>query len=92
VETTATPRDLSGKVYLSVVATNREDIPLDIALSTPYGTKSFTAVAPGRSASASFNSRAVEIPAGEVSVAAIGAVDGQSVSHAKTIAFEGFAR
>ncbi len=87
VTVSASTRVLAGKQYLSVVATNNEDVPVDIVITTPYGAKTFTAVKPGKSASVSLNSRLSAVPAGEVTVAVTGEVDGETVTVQKTAAY-----
>ncbi len=62
------PRCMAGKVYVAVKAVNGGDVPVDIVLSTPYGERTFTAVAPGVAAYQSFASRATSVPAGSVTV------------------------
>lgn len=62
------PRCLAGKVYIAVKAVNGGDVPVDIVLSTPYGERTFTAVAPGVAAYQSFATRATSVPAGSVTV------------------------
>jgi predicted alpha-1,2-mannosidase len=79
VTVSASTRVLAGKQYVSVVVTNNEDAPVDVAITTPYGAKSFTDVKPGKSASTSISSRLQTIPAGEVTVDVTGQVDGEPV-------------
>ncbi|KLN36235.1 hypothetical protein FB00_04350 [Cellulosimicrobium funkei] len=75
------PRCLAGKVYVAVRATNAGVTPVDVTLTTPYGERSFTAVAPGASAYQSFASRATTVPAGTATVSATAVLDGD---HATT--------
>ncbi|HMR50113.1 MAG TPA: Ig-like domain-containing protein [Arachnia sp.] len=67
---TATTRCVAGKVALAVTVTNGGDVALDIASSSSYGTKAFAALAPGKSASHAFSTRAVSIGAGTVALTA----------------------
>lgn len=53
-------------------ATNADGVPIDVTLTTPFGTKAFTAVRPGASAYQSFAARATSVEAGVVGVAATG--------------------
>ncbi|MBN0038594.1 Ig-like domain-containing protein [Cellulosimicrobium cellulans] len=64
VSVEATPRCLAGRAYLAIRATNNENGPVDITVTTPVGSKTFTAVAPGTAAYQSFNSRATTLSAG----------------------------
>jgi len=65
-----TPRVLGGVTYLSVSVTNQFARPVDIVVTTAYGAKVFSNVAPGKSVSASANSKLAAVPAGEVTVSA----------------------
>jgi hypothetical protein len=87
VAVTASSRSLAGKKYVSVVATNNDSVPVDIVIDTAYGSKTFTAVAPGKSASVSINSRLTSVPAGTASVAVTGAVDGETITMTKLAAY-----
>jgi len=77
---TAEPRCLAGKAYVAVRATNGEDVPLDVTLATPFGTKAFAAVAPGSNAYQSFAVRAGAVEAGTATVTVTGEVDGEEVT------------
>ncbi|WP_165818031.1 phosphodiester glycosidase family protein [Microbacterium sp. Gd 4-13] len=87
VEATASTRTLAGKQYVTVVATNRDSVPMEVVISTPFGSKSFATVAPGKSASVSINSRAGSIDAGEATVTFTGVVDGQSRTVVQTASY-----
>jgi len=80
VTVTAEPRCLAGKAYVAVRATNGEDVPLDVTLATPFGTKAFADVAPGRNAYQSFAVRAGSVEAGTATVTVTGVVDGEEVT------------
>jgi len=90
VPVVVTPRAVAGKAYVTVTATNNEDVPVAITLSTPYGDKAWAAVAPGKSASVSFNSRLAEIPAGEATAVIEAVIDGETVSTTTTVPFGAF--
>ncbi|QQQ73452.1 carbohydrate binding domain-containing protein [Saccharothrix sp. 6-C] len=76
---TATPRCVGGAVHLAVTAVNTGTAAVAVAITTPYGTKSFPAVAPGKQAYQSFNTRTGTVPAG--SVTATGTRDGRTATH-----------
>ena len=76
----ASTRCIAGKVVVTVKATNREQVPVGIEMTTPHGTTSFAAVAPGRNASHAFTTRATSVPAGEAVVTATATVDGAPVT------------
>lgn len=76
----ATPRCVAGKVQLAVRVVNGEAVPVDVKITTVAGTKSFTGVAPGKSASQSFASRASSLAAGTVTVTAAAVLDGVPVT------------
>ncbi|MFI6781623.1 discoidin domain-containing protein [Micromonospora sp. NPDC050276] len=66
--------------YVSVNARNVDDVPLTIELITPYGSRTVSNVAPGKSVFQSFNSRAKAAPAGTATVKVTGVVDGKPVT------------
>ena len=78
-----TPRCLAGKAYVAVRATNGEDVPVDVTLSTPYGTKDVADVAHGE--------RLVGGPAGTATVTGTATRDGEEVTSAATAAFDALA-
>ncbi|GAA1827911.1 alkaline phosphatase family protein [Agromyces salentinus] len=80
VAVVAGTRVLGGKVTVTVKATNESAVPVTLAFSTAYGTKTFTDVAPGRNAVHSFVTRAASVPAGTVAVQATGVVEGTAVT------------
>ena len=90
VTASVTPRTLGGKVYLSVAAENRNDLPVDVVLTTAYGDKTFKSVGPGKTVSASINTRLSSVPTGVASVVATGVVMGESVSETKTAEYGAF--
>ncbi|WP_454043040.1 endo-1,4-beta-xylanase [Cellulosimicrobium sp. Marseille-Q8652] len=87
----AQARCLAGRAYVAVRATNGTDVPLDVSLATPYGTRSSAAVAPGRSAYRSFAVRTASVPAGTATVTVTGAVGGGGGQVTRTLsaAYEG---
>lgn len=64
----AQPRCLAGTPYLAVRALNADEVPLDVAVSSPFGSRTFTGVAPGANAYQSF---AVRTPAPTEGVATV---------------------
>ncbi|WP_030506491.1 OmpL47-type beta-barrel domain-containing protein [Microbispora rosea] len=77
---TASSRCLGTSVYVAVTAVNDGDVPATVALTTPYGTKTVADVAPGKQAYQSFNARATQIGAGEVTVTGTSSIDGEKVT------------
>lgn len=65
---TASTRCVAGKVVLTVVAKNDNAVPVSLTTTTAYGSKSFTDVAPGKSASSAFTTRLANTPAGTATV------------------------
>ncbi|TMR93997.1 hypothetical protein EJK15_36440 [Nonomuraea basaltis] len=80
VEVQARTQCTGTNVYVSVNARNDDDVPLAIELVTPYGSRTVSDVAPGKSAYQAFNTRAKTVPAGTATVKATGTVDGQPVT------------
>ncbi|MFF5085049.1 alpha-L-arabinofuranosidase C-terminal domain-containing protein [Actinoplanes sp. NPDC000266] len=71
LRTTAVGRCVNGSAHLAVSALNTGDAPAAIEFATAYGGKTF-AVAPGRQAYQSFNTRASALPAGTAAVTVTG--------------------
>ena len=80
VEVSATTRSLAGSPYVAVRALNGEDVPADVEIVTPYGSRTFTGVAPGASAYVAFNARG-PVTAGEATVSVTVVRDG----HVRTV-------
>jgi len=78
-------RCVAGKVVLTVTATNTAAVPVDVAMTTAFGSKSFTAVAPGKSAVAALTTRSASTAAGTVGVAVSATVDGEPVTKQQSI-------
>ncbi|MCB7135078.1 glycoside hydrolase family 2 TIM barrel-domain containing protein [Cellulosimicrobium marinum] len=70
VTATAEVRCLAGRPYLAVRVVNDDDVPVDVEIVTPYGTKTFAGVAPGKNAYQSFAVRGAEPQADAVTVTA----------------------
>jgi hypothetical protein len=68
---TAQSRCVGSTAYVAVTAVNNGTAAATITLTTPYGSKTVTGVAPGKQAYQSFNSRAAQIPAGTASAGTI---------------------
>lgn len=69
---TADTRCVAGKVALTVKATNDGDAPVALSLKTSFGSKTVAALAPGKSTSAAFTTRAGAVPGGSVAVTVTG--------------------
>ena len=65
------PRCLAGRAYLAVRVTNDDTVAVDVRAVTPFGTKEWTAVAPGMNAYQSLASRQTSFGAGSVEVSAV---------------------
>ncbi|WP_258068032.1 alkaline phosphatase family protein [Rathayibacter sp. AY1B5] len=76
VAATAATRCIAGKVSLTIQTTNTNPFPIAVATTSSFGSKSFAAVAAGKSASHAFSTRATTIPAGTVTVAATATING----------------
>ncbi|MFD6165134.1 discoidin domain-containing protein [Oerskovia sp. NPDC060287] len=79
IGTTVTTRCTAGVQYLSVRVVNGEQVPLDVVVRTPAGTKTFAGVAPGRSASQTFRVRDAADATGVVETTASGTDGGITV-------------
>lgn len=87
VDAVSSARLVAGKAYLTLTATNEDTIPVDIVIATPFGSKTFAAVQPGKSVSIALNSRLAAFPAGEATVTATAQVDGAPVSRSIPVAY-----
>jgi len=72
LEPSITTRTLGKSLALVTTVRNGGDAYADITVDTPYGSRTFTHVKPGKSVSAQFNSHAAKIPAGEVEITGVG--------------------
>ncbi|MFF2370893.1 immunoglobulin-like domain-containing protein [Agromyces sp. NPDC058110] len=72
VEAAATTKCVAGKVALVASVKNADTRAADVTVQTGYGTKTFTAVQPGKTVSQAFSTRLASIDAGFVGVSAAG--------------------
>ncbi|MEE6274183.1 glycoside hydrolase family 43 protein [Georgenia sp. MJ206] len=77
VTTDVAMRCVVGRTVLAVRLGNDSEVPVNLEVSSSYGSKSFTNLAPGRGVAQAFTTRAVNIPAGEVEVTARAMIDGE---------------
>ncbi|HYP73118.1 MAG TPA: hypothetical protein VEP72_03455, partial [Microbacterium sp.] len=80
-DVTAEARCLGAKAHVMVKVTNGEAEPVSLTIATPYGERTFASVAPGKSATATFATRAATVPGGLVTVQASRASDGMETSN-----------
>lgn len=80
VAVSASSKCVGGKNLLTVKATNNESVPVALTFTSAFGEKSFASILPGKNAVHAFTTRAVELPAGTVSVQAQAVVDGATVN------------
>lgn len=83
-------RCVIGRAVTAVRVLNEGDSPLDVTISTPYGTRSFDGVAPGGTAFPAFTTRQAQIPAGSATVEVAAVVDGEEVTQALEVPYEAF--
>uniref|UniRef100_UPI003F490C5B immunoglobulin-like domain-containing protein n=1 Tax=Paenarthrobacter nicotinovorans TaxID=29320 RepID=UPI003F490C5B len=88
VSATAGTRCVSGKVVLTVEATNADTVPVALTFTSAYGQKNFTSVQPGKKAVHAFSTRATSIPAGTATVEAKATVNGQQVTSTVRAGYE----
>lgn len=84
---TTESRCVAGKAVVTVRAVNSAEVPIDVAVTTPYGAKSFKGVAPGKSAYQAFATRTSTQQAGTVTVTATATVDGQEAATKQEAAY-----
>jgi len=78
----ASLRALAGKDYVAVRVVNEEDVPVDVVVSTPYGSRTFAGVEPGANAYQAFASRLGQAPAGEATVTVTRSTDAVTTTRA----------
>lgn len=88
VTASATTRCIAGKVVLTVQAKNTNDVPIDIAIESGFGSKSFSAVAPGKNASNAVTTRQASVPLGEATVRATATIDGKPAATVATAPYD----
>ncbi|MEU6249406.1 immunoglobulin-like domain-containing protein [Glycomyces sp. NPDC047010] len=74
IQLTASVRCVAGKATVAVTAQNTGGTTVDVVLSSGFGTKTLTGLAPGAAASAAFATRQAAVTAGTVTATADGAV------------------
>ncbi|MBD5786888.1 pullulanase-type alpha-1,6-glucosidase [Cellulosimicrobium terreum] len=89
VSVEAVSRCLAGKAYVAVRATNDGAVPVDVTIATPFGERSYDAVAPGRNGYQSFATRSASVGAGEATVTVEAELDGREVTSSVAVAYEG---
>lgn len=90
VATTVTPEIRGGNVFLTVSATNDDDVAVDVVINTEYGDKRLDDVKPGKTMSATINTKLGSLPAGQVTIEITATVDGQSVTESRDIDYNPF--
>jgi hypothetical protein len=80
VAATAITRCVAGKVVLVAQLSNPNDVAIAATITTPYGSKAIASVAPGKTASQAFTTRAGSIEPGSISADVSGTVNGGPVA------------
>ncbi|MFF2370888.1 beta-L-arabinofuranosidase domain-containing protein [Agromyces sp. NPDC058110] len=75
----ASARCVAGKAVIVVKAANGDDVPVELAETSAYGTAG-ASLAPGKTVSKTFSTRVATIAAGSVAVTATASLDGRTVS------------
>src|SRR5690606_13986194 len=87
VSATADTRCVVRRVAQAVQVTNGEDVPVEVTITSEYGTRTAT-LQPGRTASYAFSTRQAQVAAGSVEIVARATVDGTAVSDSVTVTHE----
>ena len=85
VEVTARP--VGRNTQMQVEISNTEAVPVDVDLTTAYGSRKFTGIEPGTSAFHRFTVHSAALPAGEVTVRANAVMAGEAVSSTKVVGY-----
>ncbi|MBF4461199.1 MULTISPECIES: family 43 glycosylhydrolase [unclassified Rathayibacter] len=84
VKATATTRCITGKVVLTMTATNPNAFPVKMAIGSSYGSTTVAEVGAGKTVSYAFTTRATSVPAGSASATATAFVSGKPASASAT--------
>ncbi|MBW8762635.1 MAG: carbohydrate binding domain-containing protein [Microbacterium sp.] len=87
VEPAVSQRKLAGKVNLVVSVTNNDSSPVSLTVTSGFGTKTIADLAPGKTTSVTFNTRAAETSSGAISVNATQSGPTGPVSYERTIEY-----
>jgi len=87
VVASSSTRCIAGKVVLTTTAKNTGSAPIDVVMTSAFGTKTVKAVAPGANATGSFTTRQASVQAGSVTVDSSGVVGGAKVTDKQTAAY-----
>ncbi|WP_269936463.1 outer membrane protein assembly factor BamB family protein [Arthrobacter sp. HY1533] len=85
VEVTARP--VGRNTQIQVEVSNTEAVPVDVDLTTAFGSRKFTGIEPGTSAFHRFTVHSAALPAGEVTVRANAVMAGEAVSSTKVVGY-----
>ncbi|TDN91731.1 beta-L-arabinofuranosidase domain-containing protein [Microbacterium sp. BK668] len=77
---TAAARCVAGKAVVTATLTNAAGVPVAATVTSPYGSKSVSALAPGKSASQAFTTRLTSIGVTSVTAQASATIDGDAVT------------
>ena len=87
VSAVASIRCTAGKAFVLVTASNADPSAVNLAVTSAFGSKSFTGVASGKSASQSFTTRVPSVGAGSVTVDVSAVIDGATVTKQLTASY-----
>ncbi|WP_137845851.1 LamG-like jellyroll fold domain-containing protein [Microbacterium sp. 2FI] len=80
VSAVVSARCVAGKVVQVLAVSNAEGVPVSVTATGAYGSKTFAAVAAGKTSSTSFTTRQQAIPAGTISLTAAATIGGETVT------------
>ena len=84
---TASSRCVSGKVVLTVTLTNTSSRTVDTTVATPWGTRTTTALAAGKSTSFAYTTRSKTITAGTATATITATIDGTPTTATTTATY-----
>lgn len=80
-------RCAGDKVMLTATAVNESGLPITLTLNTPFGAKTFSDVAPGKSRFHPFNTASPGISGGSMDAVVVASIDGKTVSKQRTVSY-----
>ncbi|MFF2371493.1 family 43 glycosylhydrolase [Agromyces sp. NPDC058110] len=89
VTVTASTRCVAKKVVVTASLNNADEVPVTVTFATEYGSKTITAVAPGKNGVHAFTTRQAELSAGTVTATVQATVGGQPVTRTIEAAYSG---
>jgi len=90
VTVTVQDKCVADKVMMTVTMENNSDLPVNVTLNTPFGTKTFEDVPSGKNRFHPFNTLTSSVSDGSVEVVLTGTVDGKTTTQKRSVAYPAY--